>query len=467
MRCLNAVIIFLLLISVPVQALAAASYDCNGFTLEDDTIPSIEFCEANLSLETVISSSICILRAAIGNSMFKVYCGLMEEMKVPLQAALTLWIIFYAIAYMFGINNTNGKDLLIRIMKIVFIFAIATNAELFFEFLYRFFVHGLLEGFSTFLFELDTDDIVDESAGFQENIMGIFGKVDELFQLIIGEQRLISLGVLIMAFATTGMGALVSLLVMLGVLAMIQAFFRILITYAVAILALSFLLMFAPLFLGFALFERTTSLFQGWMAAIVSYIVQPMIVMVFIFLFASVGDMHTFIEDLQTSEDGSQRFNIDAKHSLQLVFQTLEGKWPSIEVMDGTEDEDATEFRDHDFVEGVFFALSFLILNSVMNSFMKKVPSFAQILARFQGQSSPPIITQPSGFSWVSPRGGHSPHTAGIHTPEVFTWPILKGAQNYVSRGEGVIGKGLGRLFQGPSEPPSGPTIGRGGTPKD
>jgi hypothetical protein len=430
-------VITILLIIIPTQAYAAASATCDNFTLNDTNIPTVSECEGQISLTTVFTSSLCLMRAVVAESMFQVYCDLMEGMKEPVQVALTLWIIFYAISVMFGIGNTNGRDVIIRLLKVTAIIAFVTNAEVFYKYLYEFFIHGLLEGISTMLFAMDPSNaspgggheaIVNAGDSFQDNEIGIFSYIDELFNIVIGGDRLIALGVLIVAYWYTGVGAIVSLLLMLGVLAMVQAFFRIIITYAVAILALSFILMFAPLFITFAMFKRTSDLFLGWLAAIVSYIVQPIIVLGFVFLFAAVSDISDFIAELQYEDPEAKtglKIDMDAEHATDLIVMSIRGEMPAFKDLDGTKTGDKPDESflnnskptDGDFAKGVFFALSFLVLNAVMGAFLKRVPQFAQMMGRFQGQFTTPPIAMTPNVGWDKAGSGGS---SGIFTPDRF-----------------------------------------------
>ncbi len=471
-------VLWAIILIVPTQAYAAAAaFTCNGYSMQDADILDVATCEQSMKLDTIISSSICIMRAVLAESMFKVYCGIMNEVKPLFNALLTLWVIIYAISVMFGLGNAQAKDILIRVMKIVLIFTFAFNAEIFFLYMYKFFIYGILEGVSQFFFEIDPDnlnpgntsapDITTPGSTEHQNIAGVFDYVDEIFHQVIGDDKLVAIGVLIVVYGTTGMGWLISFLLMIGVGALLMAFFRIIITYAVSILALTFALMFTPFFLAFAMFEQTSSFFKAWLASIVSYTMQPIIVLAFIFLFAGVSDMTVFIQKLmyvdpnlpQPALDApsNKKIQMDKQLATDLIFKKVGAKAPGFKDLTGNLGENTAQFLQ-DFKEGAFFALAFIILNSVMNALLTRIPAFAQMLSSFGGYRSAPILSGSPGEGWATAR---SPERDGVNRPEDFVsgTGIGKEVKGWVSRSEGIGAEILGRLFGGGGG--GGPTVPR------
>lgn len=407
-------------LAVPLQQVAAAaSYQCAGTMLQDDDIKSTEDCEAQMQLSTVISSSICLLRAILAESMFQVYCGVLEDVDLIVGIAFTLYIMFYSISLIFGINKTTPRDFLIRYFKIILIYVFVTEAEVFFEFLYKFFIYGLLGGTANFLMKLDVGDKIEkneDSDSLSEKEDDIFSHVDELFYKVIGDEGLVSFATLAFAYMTTGVGVIVSSLLMFGIFAMIQAFFRMLVTYAVAILALTFLLMFAPFFIIFGMFKGTQFLFKGWLGSLISYTIQPLVVLAFIFLVANVSDVAKKVSEKQyiNAELEQPALSAPENRKVENITKIIDMVGQKFKV-EAPQFKNEDEFSN-DFKEGVFFAMAFLILHAVMNAFLAKVPDFARILGNFQGYSTAANIGQ-SGPSW---KGDATPQSAGIHQPDDF-----------------------------------------------
>lgn len=445
-RKLKFYIIALLLIMIPAQAIAATSVTCNGFTLQDTTIPTVAQCESNLSLDTVISSSICLIRAVMAEAMFEIYCGLLDQMDGIIVTALALWVIFYTISVMFGISNASPRDIVIRIMKIMFILTFALNAEVFFVYMYQFF-HNLLNGISLFLLcELNPStlhpgnpnapNIVNCSDDVEIQKQGVFAHLDNLLFAIIGDNKLNSLAALTVSFLNSGgvPSLLLVIALVIGMWAMVMAFFRILMTYAMAIVALNFVMMFAPLFFAFALFERTADLFRGWLASLISYVIQPIIVLAFIFLFAGVSDLSGFIEDARVDQAGVEKIEFNERVFDAIVFQLSGETWRHKKLTGDPNTEDATEFKV-DFRDTMYFALAFLILNLVLSSFLQRVPVLAQMLARFESHAATPDIAG----------GNRSP----MYTPEKFVTQsaVWKSAEGSFAKGVGGTKKAVGKIF--------------------
>jgi hypothetical protein len=137
---------------------------------------------------------------------------------------------------------------------------------------------------------------------------GILGKIDSIFNATVGDDSAKSLGALALAIATwgSGSGILLSLLLMTGIITLFMAFFQLVWTYVTAIMALTFLLMLSPVFVSCALFKITDKFFQGWLSALISYTMQPFLIMAFLFVISNMVSLDT-LEELARKEVGNRQ----------------------------------------------------------------------------------------------------------------------------------------------------------------
>lgn len=125
-------------------------------------------------------------------------------------------------------------------------------------------------------------ELCDENtppAECRQPFQSVMGKIDAMFNSVVGQDRVRSLGTMMMALMLWGFGggALLGLFLMLGIMTMFAAFMQILWTYITAIMALSFMMMLSPLFISFALFKVTERMFRGWVSNLISYALQPIL----------------------------------------------------------------------------------------------------------------------------------------------------------------------------------------------
>jgi TrbL/VirB6 plasmid conjugal transfer protein len=126
--------------------------------------------------------------------------------------------------------------------------------------------------------------------GCRQAFQGVLAKVDAIFNATMGDDSSKNLMGLAVALASWGVGAgaVLSALLMTGVITLFVASFQLIWTYVTAIMAITFLLMLSPIFITFALFKITEKLFQGWFSALISYSMQPFLIMAFLFVLSSV-----------------------------------------------------------------------------------------------------------------------------------------------------------------------------------
>ncbi len=208
-----------------------------------------------------------------------------------IQAALTLVVMFYAAAVMMGVVAVNPYSVVLVAIKILLVFELTTNFAFLQELVIDTFeglVNGLTEGFSGVM---DNDLVANPNGSTVPTtapaVQGnTFAVMDNLLSMIFS----INFFKLLFALLATGYGGFI-FFVMLGFFAYV---YLVTIIAAVKIFIMALIGRFllyalAPIFIAFALFSQTKSLFDGWLQQLISYSLQP------VFLFAFIGLFHTMI----------------------------------------------------------------------------------------------------------------------------------------------------------------------------
>ncbi len=99
--------------------------------------------------------------------------------------------------------------------------------------------------------------------------------------------------------ASTGIGGLIGLIGLYVIITVLMAAIKSIHTYLAAIIALAFILTFAPLFIPMIMFKVTRTYFDKWQRIATSFVLQPVI------LFAFLSLMLIALEDMLIENDGS------------------------------------------------------------------------------------------------------------------------------------------------------------------
>ncbi len=110
----------------------------------------------------LISGTICTIKVIMEASIFRIYCAVLLEWEPVFWNMVTLFVILYAMSVLFGVKNADGKDVVLKMIKIVTISVFVTNADIFYTYLYQFFF-GFLDDFSALLVSGGSRGVTDYS----------------------------------------------------------------------------------------------------------------------------------------------------------------------------------------------------------------------------------------------------------------------------------------------------------------
>jgi len=132
-------------------------------------------------------------------------------------------------------------------------------------------------------------DEENEPETCRQPFQGILGKIDAMFNSVVGDDNARGLSAMVIALVLWGFGAgvFLAMFLMTGIISMFIAFIQILWTYATSMMALTFLMMLSPLFISFALFKTTERMFRSWLGSLISFALQPILILGFLYVLSS------------------------------------------------------------------------------------------------------------------------------------------------------------------------------------
>jgi hypothetical protein len=135
---------------------------------------------------------------------------------------------------------------------------------------------------------------------------GIIGKFDSMFKNIVGDRGVKGLMGLAGALAgvTAGGGMVLSVILVSGIMAMFFAFFNMIFTFVSSLMGVTFMFMLAPVFIPFALFTPTFDYFKRWLSTVISFAMQPILVLAFLMVLGQVSSVNRLAEVNKTVADG-------------------------------------------------------------------------------------------------------------------------------------------------------------------
>jgi type IV secretion system protein VirB6 len=185
---------------------------------------------------------------------------------------VNLYIIIYAIFFIFGLVQINQSDLVMRLFKIGIIFNLINSDyswTFFNQYLFSLFQEGskqLIQIFTT-TYQLQ-DQPTDTMWGFVDQTIGQFFTKTTIAK--------------ISALLFSVPGFVLGMIIIYSMMVYMRVIGSAVVTFVFSIIGISLLIAVAPLFLMSILFEKTKSLFDNWIRFIFNFALQPVILLALI-----------------------------------------------------------------------------------------------------------------------------------------------------------------------------------------
>jgi type IV secretory pathway VirB6-like protein len=211
------------------------------------------------------------------------------EFKDILNTMVALTIMFYALSIMLGITQASGYAALMFLIKIVVVWNLATNFQLFYDYVIEVFESFVLDSVEiasqTFHQYQSWEDLYGGGTNPNPGDPTMFSEIDKLLSIFWD----FKMAKVIMALMFTGItGFFWALMLLLFMLLYLMSVISAIKTYLFALIARHMLYALAPIFLSFALFNQTKSLFDGYIEQLINFSLQPVFLFIFLGLFHSI-----------------------------------------------------------------------------------------------------------------------------------------------------------------------------------
>ncbi|AFC73809.1 type IV secretion system protein [Rickettsia montanensis] len=191
------------------------------------------------------------------------------------KAALTLYVTIFGLMFVAGALKLTAVEVITRICKIAIVaFLIREESWSF---------------FNTYFFSAFTDGIdffVTNVVGATSSRSNIFGFIDPIFDKYTNGRIW---GLLFIELLQIHNGlAFIAIITIYSLITYFRAILEVIIGYVIAFIGVTVMISLAPFFIILMLFEKTKSLFDNWISTLLSYVVQPTILLIFFLLIDQV-----------------------------------------------------------------------------------------------------------------------------------------------------------------------------------
>lgn len=234
-----------------------------------------------------------------------------NDFRILLGTMMTLAIMFYAMAIMFGIAQASGYSILMFILKLFFIYNFAVNYDLFKEYVIDTIeaaisdiIRGVEGTFHDYkLTDTGSSDGDGSGEGGDNQVSPLFGEIDKVLSYLWDFKMMtLMLGLIPSGYTGFFWALLLLLLIFLYTFAIIFAVK----VFLLALIARFVLYALAPIFLSLALFNQTKSLFDGYAEQLINFSLQPIFLFIFLGMFHMLlaGFMNEIYIDNLTGDGG-------------------------------------------------------------------------------------------------------------------------------------------------------------------
>jgi|GEM_PF-6227427 len=225
-----------------------------------------------------ITYVIQMITSKLDQSAKDIYLKITENNQYlsALKAGLTLYMILQGLLYITGMMNMTQRELLFTFLRLIIVMQLLTSQSswtLFHDYFFSFFTTGL----DSILSIITSTMTGQTTSGFT-----FFDKMIGLFYSYETWMKILALSVSVPSGIVVA--GLLGLALAILTLAIVQG----VILYLLAYLAISILIILAPIFITFMLFQITKPLFEGWINQFAGYFFQAVLVFASIVLLSQV-----------------------------------------------------------------------------------------------------------------------------------------------------------------------------------
>lgn len=309
----------------PSLSCASNTSNCSGSSANaencDECISSSFYTTANAGNE-IISAMFTAINGVLANVEQSFFNGIIgaTSFQQAIGVAMLLYIAMYGFMITFGLSSHKTGEVMNRLMKVGIVYMMTAPGAwaAFNTWVGNPVIGGMNQIINEFIVVAEGGSsltTINLNSGGSTGLGSLFGSSatgggldPNAFQTMFGSSitTVLSpqLGAAILGLLTTGFfGWLVAVFVLWGIIEFVIMMLGALVTYAKAIIGLSFLFALAPMFFIFLLFEKSRPIFQAWLNQVLTFALQP--IMLFAFLSFYISLINQAAPNILSSGSGS------------------------------------------------------------------------------------------------------------------------------------------------------------------
>lgn len=197
-----------------------------------------------------------------------------------IRALIVLYMAFTGLCFMIGIAQFTQKEGITRLFKMAIVLTLIgpDSWKFFNDHLFKLFTDGMLE--LLVMVTAAPDSAPSEIANLLDHPTQIFSVFNEPFEVLFGSVTWIK--IIALFFSGSAMGPVIGFVVILAAGMYAICIAKAILLYLVSLIGIGVLLIMAPIFISFMLFEYTKTMSVTWLKQLASLTLQPIFVFSFI-----------------------------------------------------------------------------------------------------------------------------------------------------------------------------------------
>ncbi len=198
-----------------------------------------------------------------------------SDLISAIRALLVLYIAYTGLSFIAGIAHITQRDAVIRFVKIGVVLAlIAPNSwGFFYTYLFSLFTDGSLELIAKV--SSATNSSTEQIAQIEQDPSLIFSVFDKPFTILFSKEVWIKICAMLLS---SFLGFFLAIFIIFAVITYAFCIGKAIIMYLISMMGVAILLLIAPLFISFILFEYTRQFFDAWLKQLLSFALQPVFI---------------------------------------------------------------------------------------------------------------------------------------------------------------------------------------------
>ena len=199
-----------------------------------------------------------------------------SEYRLSLKILLVLYIVVHGILYIGGASDMSQREMVSMFIRMIIVIQLTTGEEswkLFNDYFFKFFTEGLEEMISIVTSNLS--DGTGDSITFFDKLLG----------LLFSYETSVKIYASIWSYPS---GFIVAIVTYVAFAMFAIAIAKAVMLYLLSYMAISLLIIVAPIFICFMLFETTKSLFENWINQFAVFFLQSVMVLAALNLLAQI-----------------------------------------------------------------------------------------------------------------------------------------------------------------------------------